>query len=59
MQFAGRIGDVAIQPTQVMGNFEVFLGDEVIYSKRQTGRLPHPGEVELIMLQKLNEQTNG
>ena len=54
MQFAGRVGEVTIQPTQVMGNFEVSLGDELIYSKRKTGRLPHPGEVEMILLQKLS-----
>jgi predicted Rdx family selenoprotein len=59
MQFSGRIGEVTIQPTQVMGNFEVTLGDELVYSKRKTGRLPHPGEVELIILQKLSGQSNG
>ena len=28
------------------GVFEVMVGDELIYSKKETGRFPEPGEVE-------------
>ena len=28
------------------GVFEVMLGDQLVYSKRATGRFPEPGEVE-------------
>ncbi len=31
------------------GIFEVRLGDELIYSKKATGRFPQPGEVTSIL----------
>jgi len=32
-----------------MGDFEVKLGNELVYSKRSNGRLPNPGEVEELL----------
>ena len=36
------------------GVFEVRLGDELIFSKRATGRFPSPGEVEDLLEGKLD-----
>ncbi len=36
------------------GVFEVMLGEELIYSKKMTGRFPEPGEVEKSLAGKLN-----
>ena len=36
------------------GVFEVMLGEELIYSKKMTGRFPDPGEVEKSLSGKLS-----
>lgn len=54
MQFQGKFGEVEIRPSDTTGIFDVHLGDELIFSKlTQTGRLPHPGEVEKILFERL------
>jgi len=53
MQFAGKLQNAAIQPSDQTGCFEVFLQDELVYSKLKIGRLPHPGEVEQIIMERL------
>lgn len=56
-QLGGRIGEVETQASDFIGIFDVYWGDELIYSKqKQTGRLPHPGEVEKILLERLANQ---
>ena len=40
-----RIGKVTLVPSSG-GVFEVRRGDTVLFSKRQKGRFPNPGEVE-------------
>jgi selenoprotein W-related protein len=35
------------------GRFEVTLGDELIFSKKATGRFPAPGEVARALREKL------
>ena len=53
LQFTGKIQDAAIQPSERTGCFEVFLQDELLYSKLKTGRLPNPGEVEQIVMERV------
>jgi len=36
-----------------MGDFEVKLDEKLVYSKRASGRLPNPGEVEQLLAAKL------
>ena len=54
-QFDGKISQVELVPTKLIGSFEVTFKDELIYSKKKTGRLPHPGEVEQILLMRLTK----
>lgn len=37
-------GGVTIEPSSG-GVFEIYLNDELIYSKKQLGRFPEPGDV--------------
>jgi selT/selW/selH-like putative selenoprotein len=54
MQFGPKISEVDCRPSENSGAFDVFLDDDLIYSKlKQTGRLPHPGEVEQILFERL------
>ncbi len=54
MQFSGKVNSVECKPSDIPGSFEVYLDEELIYSKlKQTGRLPHPGEVEKILFERL------
>ncbi|MCJ7518679.1 MAG: Rdx family protein [Anaerolineaceae bacterium] len=52
MQFAGKLQTAAIKPSDRTGCFEVYLQDELVYSKLKIGRLPHPGEVEQIIMER-------
>jgi len=42
--FATRLGAVVLVPSSG-GVFEVTAGDQVVFSKRATGRFPEEGEV--------------
>jgi selT/selW/selH-like putative selenoprotein len=53
MQFAGKIQEATIEPSDRTGCFEVYLQDELVYSKLKIGRLPQPGEVEQIIMERL------
>jgi selT/selW/selH-like putative selenoprotein len=53
MQFAGKLQGASIKPSERTGCFEVYLQDELIYSKLKTGRFPNPGEVEQIIMERL------
>jgi selT/selW/selH-like putative selenoprotein len=53
MQFAGKLQSATIKASDRTGCFEVSLQDELVYSKLKVGRLPHPGEVEQIILERL------
>lgn len=48
-----KIGSITILPSTVMGDFEVKLDEKLIYSKRSSGRLPNPGEVEQLIAAQL------
>lgn len=37
------------------GVFEVKWGDELIFSKKKTGRFPQPGEVEGMLEQRIGQ----
>jgi hypothetical protein len=52
-QFTGKLQDAAIQPSDRTGCFEVSFLGELVYSKLMLGRLPHPGEVEQIIMERL------
>jgi selT/selW/selH-like putative selenoprotein len=52
-QFGSKIGSVETKPDKLIGSFDVYFRDELIYSKKKTMRLPDPGEVEQIILMKL------
>ena len=52
-QFGSQIGSIQLEPTRLIGSFEVFLQEELIYSKKKSGRLPHPGEVEQLIFERL------
>jgi len=41
--------DIKVLEAKLVGTFDVFLDDDLVYSKKTTGRLPHPGEVEQII----------
>jgi selT/selW/selH-like putative selenoprotein len=53
MQFAGKLQDAEIQPSDRTGCFEVTFQGELVYSKLVLGRLPRPGEVEQIIMERL------
>ena len=44
-QFSGRISHVILESTQSIGNYEISLGKELVFSKKNSGRFPHPGEI--------------
>lgn len=52
-QFGSRIASPELKPTRSIGAFEVYLEEDLVYSKKNTGRLPHPGEVEGILMTRL------
>jgi predicted Rdx family selenoprotein len=51
--FAEKIGALAVEEAALTGTFDVFLESELVYSKKKTGRLPHPGEVEQILMTRI------
>ena len=53
MQFAGKLQEAAIQPSERTGCFEVSFQGELVYSKLMSGRLPHPGEIEQLIMERL------
>ena len=54
MQFGAKFSEVDCRPSEISGTFDVFLDEELVFSKlKQTGRLPHPGEVEQILFERL------
>jgi len=46
--------EIKTQAAQQVGTFDVFLDDELVYSKSKTGRVPHPGEVEKIIQTRID-----
>ena len=47
-------GGVTLEPSSG-GVFEVFLNGNLIFSKKQEGRFPEPGEVEHMLMHALEE----
>ena len=52
-QFSGRISQVILKSNQSIGCFEVSLGQERIFSKMDSGHLPHPGEIVQLIIMRL------
>lgn len=52
-RLGGQITQVIIKPTQSIGSFEVSIGQELIFSKKNSGRLPHPGEIIQLLMKRL------
>jgi len=52
-QFAGQFAAVHVEPAEKTGSFEVFLDGEIVYSKLAKGRLPHPDEVEQLLMKRI------
>ena len=48
-----KVESISIIPSTVMGDFEVKMGNQLVYSKRSSGRLPNPGEVEELLAARL------
>lgn len=53
--YAAKIGGVTLEPTRLIGSFEVFFKGELVFSKKKSGRLPHLGEVEQILFARLKD----
>ena len=52
-QFSGQVSQVILESTESIGNFEVSLGEELIFSKKDSRRLPHPGEIVQLLMMRL------
>ena len=52
-QFNGKISQVILEPTQTIGSFEVLFGEELIFSKMNTGHLPRLGEIGQLIMMRL------
>ena len=52
-QFSGQISQIILESTQSIGSFEISLGTELVFSKKNSGYLPHPGEVEQLIMMRL------
>ena len=48
-----KVESISIVPSTVMGDFEVKMDNQLVYSKRNNGRLPNPGEVEELLAARL------
>jgi selenoprotein W-related protein len=48
-----KVESVTIIPSTVTGDFEVKMDNQLVYSKRTSGRLPNPGEVEELLAARL------
>ncbi len=44
-----KIESLTILPSNKIGDLEVTLNGELIFSKQRSGRLPNPGEVEQLL----------
>jgi len=48
-----KVESISIIPSTVIGDFEVKMDNQIVYSKRSSGRLPNPGEVEELLAARL------
>jgi len=48
-----KVESISIIPSTVIGDFEVKMDNQMVYSKRSSGRLPNPGEVEELLAARL------
>lgn len=52
-QFSGQVSQVILEPTQSIGCHEISLDEELLFSKKDSGRLPHPGEIVQLLMMRL------
>lgn len=52
-QFAHGVKKVGLIASNQVGIFEVYFNQDLIFSKMQKGRLPHPGEIEQEIMKRL------
>lgn len=52
-RFSGQVDAVKTEPAKTSGSFEVYLDDELVYSKLASGRLPRPDEVEQLLVKRI------
>ena len=50
---AGKLEKIETKAAKLTGSFDVFLDEDLVYSKKMTGRLPHPGEVEQLITTRI------
>jgi len=55
-QFGDYIFEVVLEPAKEIGNFEVALGETMVFSKMQKGRLPQAGEIEQLIMKRISKQ---
>jgi selenoprotein W-related protein len=48
-----KVESITIIPSTVIGDFEIKMDNQLVYSKRSSGRLPNPGEVEELLAARL------
>ena len=52
-QFTGQELQINLEPAQSIGCYEISLGKELVFSKKNSGRLPHPGEIVQLIIMRL------
>lgn len=50
-QFGEQVTKVILSPNKSIGSFEIMINHDLIFSKKDSGRFPRPGEIiQLIMM---------
>ena len=52
-QFSRKIDIIDVKEAKMVGTFDVFYGDDLVFSKQIAGRLPRSGEVEQILEKRI------
>ena len=52
-QFGEKLSEVILEPTQTIGNFDVSIDGELVFSKNRAGRFPQPGEIEQLLMTRI------
>jgi selenoprotein W-related protein len=52
-EFGKRLTEIILEPSQTVGNFEVSLDGELIFSKTKSGRFPLPGEIGNLLMTRI------
>jgi selenoprotein W-related protein len=52
-EFGERLTDVFLEPSQAMGNFEITINEDLIFSRIKSGRFPLPGEISKLLMTRI------